>query len=356
MSFNQEFTVRVFYYDTWPGHNNRGISAGVINATSLNTDYVVIGVTQPDASDPGYYEITLGSRTAQGSAVVLIELSKENHDSAVVSVAVSVEPSEFDRLFQSALLYGLPIGVICLIGAVLWSRLFSLPKRLREIRGMVRDVNRGRIPKVPDGVQTRREILTELFNEIVQPIGLVRSADSMPDYSLTTEVPEMEELLIQLSILTELRPEELDDFRADVSKMKLSEQVAFIKEVINQEVIKRSKKEKKTMEKVREETLEQARALITGEAIVPISEPIVAEEEALPEEIEPVPPVLPKAKDELPPDLVTEEEIEQIRKKLVKAGIGGHELDIIMKQVQELPRELVEDLIDSILKREGDKP
>ncbi|MFW9913726.1 MAG: hypothetical protein ACFFEU_14710, partial [Candidatus Thorarchaeota archaeon] len=180
--------------------------------------------------------------------------------------------------------------------------------------------------------------------------------DSMPEYSLTAEVPELEELLIQLSILTELRPEELDEFRADVAKMKPSEQAAFIKEVIDQELIKHSKKEKKSIEKIREETLAQARAQIAGEEIAPPSKPVVIEEESLPEESEQKQPDLTKAKDELPPDLVSVEEIRNIRRKLVEAGIGGGELETIMQQVQELPKELVEDLINSILKKGGDKP
>ncbi|MFW9888304.1 MAG: hypothetical protein ACFFER_08990, partial [Candidatus Thorarchaeota archaeon] len=221
---------------------------------------------------------------------------------------------------------------------------------------MVKDINRGRIPKVPDGVQNRREILTQLFNEIVEPIGIARSADGMPEYSLTAEVPEMEELLIQLSILTELTPEEVDDFRNDVTKMKLSEQVTFIKEVISQEAIKRSKKERKTIEKVLEETLGQARAQIAGKKLVSISEPHVIKEDTPPKEVLKDSPPPQKAKDELPPELVSVDEIGEIRKKLVAAGIGGHELETIMEQVQELPKELVEDLVNSILKKGGDKP
>ena len=109
----------------------------------------------------------------------------------------------------------------------------------------------------------------------------------MPDYSLATEVPEIEELIVQLSILTELTPEELVDFRADVSKMKLSEQVAFVKEVINQEAIRRSKVERKTMEMIIEETLEQARAQLAGTEVVPVPEPEVIEDEVIEVEEEP---------------------------------------------------------------------
>ncbi|MFW9884508.1 MAG: DUF2341 domain-containing protein [Candidatus Thorarchaeota archaeon] len=355
MGYLETTTIRVFYYDIWEGHDYRGIPEGFLNATP-SSNYVTIDGWQPDPLNPGWYEITLSSGWARGPAVILIELTKDNHDSAVVSVGVSVEPSEFNLLIERSLIYGLPFGVVCLIGAILWSRLFSLPKRLREIRGMVKDINRGRIPKVPDGVQNRREILTELFNEIIEPIGIVRSADSMPEYSLVAEVPEMEELLIQLSILTQLTPEELDDFRADVTKMKLSEQAAFIKEVISQEVIKRAKMEKKSIEKIHKETLKQARALISGKEIVPPSEPVVSEEEAPPKKTVLKQPDLSKAKDELPPEIVSQDEIVQIRKRLVEAGIGGHELETIMEQVQDLPRDLVEDLINSILKKGGDKP
>ncbi|MHA2313296.1 MAG: hypothetical protein ACXADF_17555, partial [Candidatus Thorarchaeota archaeon] len=356
MAYLETITIRVFYHDNWTGHNNQGIPDGDVNATSLNTAFVNVEEWRPDPSAPGWYEITLSSEWAQGYAVVLIELSKDNYETAVISIAVSVDPSDFNLLIQNSLFYGFPIGVICLIGAILWSRLFSLPKRLREIRGMVKDISKGNMPKVPDGVQTRREIITELFNDFSASIGLVRSADSMPEYSLTAEVPELEELLIQLYILAELRPEELDEFRSDVTKMKPSEQAAFIKEVISQELIKLSKKGKKSMEEIREETLEQARAMIDGKEIAPRKVPVVVEEDALPEEAEPKQPDLSKAKDELPPELVTEEEIEQIRTQLVEAGIGAHEIDTIMEQVHELPRDLVDDLIKSILKKGGDKP
>ncbi|MFX1271104.1 MAG: hypothetical protein ACFFAX_05405, partial [Promethearchaeota archaeon] len=122
------------------------------------------------------------------------------------------------------------------------------------------------------------------------------------------------------------------------------------------EVIKRAKMEKKSIEKIHKETLEQARALIAGKVIAPPTEPVVGEKEEPPEKTELKKPDLSKAKDELPPELVSQEEIEQIRKRLVEAGIGGHELETIMEQVQDLPRDLVEDLINSILKKGGGKP
>ncbi|UCH05046.1 MAG: hypothetical protein JSW05_02490, partial [Candidatus Thorarchaeota archaeon] len=108
LSYGQTVTVRVFFYDDWPTHDRDGIAQGVINATSWNELYVVVSSNQSDPSQQGWYEIVLSSGRAQGSVIVTIELSKENCESAVVTVAVSVEPSEMDILLERAIIYGFP--------------------------------------------------------------------------------------------------------------------------------------------------------------------------------------------------------------------------------------------------------
>ncbi|MFW9833695.1 MAG: DUF2341 domain-containing protein [Candidatus Thorarchaeota archaeon] len=358
LSYSQTVTVWVFYHSTWESHNNRGISGGDINATSLDTVFVVVSDWHPDDSRTGWYEITLRSQRTRGSAVVSIQLSKENHESASLTLAVSVEPSDMDLLIERSIIFGFPIGIICLVGAYLWSRIFSLPKLLRKIGRMVKDVGRGRIPKVPDEVRTRQELVAELFNDNAAAIGVVKTAEVMPKFPVTLDVPEIEELLIQLSILSELTPEELEDFRNDVSKMKLSEQVAFTKEVINQEAIKQARIERKSMEMVLAETAEQARAQIAGKELPPkpkAPKKVVTEEKLL-EDFESAPPEPLEVEDKMPSEFLRESEIEEVRKQLVDAGVKDNELDTIMEQVRELPKELVDELIDSILKKGGDKP
>ena len=56
------------------------------------------------------------------------------------------------------------------------------------------------------------------------------------------------ELLTQLAILTNLSAEELDEFQADIAKMKMSEQAAFVKEVIMQEAIRAARRDGRTVE------------------------------------------------------------------------------------------------------------
>ena len=359
LSYSQTVTVWVFYHSTWESHNNRGISGGDINATSLDTVFVVASDWRPDDTRAGWYEVTLRSQRTRGSAVVSIELSKENHEPASLTLAVSVEPSDMDLLIEQSIFFGLPIGIICIAGAYLWSRIFSVPKLLRKIRRMIKDVSKGRIPKVPEGVRTRQELIAELFNDNTASIGVVRTAEAMPKFSVTMDVPEIEELLIQLSILSELTPEELEDFRNDVSKMKLSEQVAFTKEVINQEAIKQSKIERKSMEMILAETAEQARAQIAGKEFIPkpkVPSEEAAERQIIQKDIESEAPKLLEVEEEMPTEYLRESEIEEVREQLVNAGIKENELDTIMGQVRELPRELVDELIDSILKKGGDKP
>ena len=54
-------------------------------------------------------------------------------------------------------------------------------------------------------------------------------------------------------------------------------------------------------------------------------------------------------------EMLDEDELKQIRKKLESAGIKGSELETIMGQARELPRELAEELLSSILGKGGEE-
>jgi hypothetical protein len=357
MNYGQVFSIWVFYYDTWEGHMNASITGASINATSLNQLFVMVSLNQPDPSRPGWYEIRVQSRRAEGTSLVSIVLSKDNYVSASALVTVSVEPSEFDLLVEQAIFFGVPIGAILLLGAVLWTRLFSVPKQLRGIKRMVKTIAKGKIPKPPDGVLSRQEIVANLFNDIAEPIGITKLASSMPSEPITSDVPEIEELLIQLSILSKLSPEELEDFKLDVSKMKLSEQVSFVKEVINQEAIKQARLDRKPMETILEETAAKARAVLAGEEIEEVIEPEPLEERIVPPEVEEPKEAIPEPveyEEVESAEMMDEDELMQIRKKLESAGIKGSELETIMDQARELPRELAEELLRSILGKGGE--
>ena len=191
----------------------------------------------------------------------------------------------------------------------------------------------------------------------------------MPMESVPVNIPEMGELLIQLSILTHLNPDELDEFKADISKMKLSEQAVFVKEVIDQEAIRAARRDGITMEEVLEKTsLEAKQRLRGGEAVEGITKATTEEEPILllpEEEPEVEEPTIGEAetpesiKKDLAKEIRTEEhvsiteklsdyEIEELRKELQAKGVQAHEIDTIIEQARELPRDLVDELLKSL--------
>jgi hypothetical protein len=181
----------------------------------------------------------------------------------------------------------------------------------------------------------------------------------MPEDSIPIQVPEMGELLMQLAILTNLSADELEEFQADIVKMKMSEQAAFVKEVINQEAIRASRREGKTIEEILEKVEAEAlRRLGTEEEVEPIEvvdtgpvETVFLEEEEEPE----TPEVEEKVEEETfeeVTDTTSEKmslhEIEELRKDLERRGVPPYEIDTIIEQAKELPRELVEELVKSL--------
>jgi hypothetical protein len=139
--------------------------------------------------------------------------------------------------------------------------------------------------------------------------------------------------------------------------MRISEQAAFVKEVIMQEAVRVARREGKTPEEVVEEVRIDALRRVSGEEALfeagilvkdeeEESVRLVAEEEAE-EEVEPeIAP--PEDEPEEPSDKLSQYELEELRKELESRGVPPHEIDTIMEQARVLPRELVEELVKSL--------
>ncbi|MFX1416928.1 MAG: hypothetical protein ACFFC0_08945, partial [Promethearchaeota archaeon] len=181
----------------------------------------------------------------------------------------------------------------------------------------------------------------------------------MPEESVEIEVPEMGELLMQLAILTNLSPEELDEFKADIAKMRVSEQATFVKEVIDQEAVRAARREGKTVEQVLEEVGTRARRRLSDleEPKEKIPEPIVKPVRKPPEEVERVvgieePTDEEPAPEEEIPERLSSFELDELKMELIRRGVPPQEIDVILEQAKRLPRDMVEELINSVGKRE----
>jgi hypothetical protein len=302
-----------------------------------------------------------------GSGTLTVTLNAESYLLSTDSFFIEVEQSGFDVLVTNGVVFGLPIVLILAILGGAYMRVWSVPKRLRQINSQIKTIRKGKVPKPVGDAKSRQELIADLFNDTFEELEITRTVDQLPEESIPVEVPELGELLIQLAILTNLDQQELDEFKADIAKMKISEQAAFVKEVILQEAIRAARREGKTVEEIIAEVEKQASVRLAGEEgrLTPegviVAEPLEPEEPyeepvfLTPDEEEPtatpIVPEEPTGPDEdisFDSDQLSPFEIEELRKDLEQKGVPASEIDIIIKQAETLPRDLVEELVRSL--------
>ncbi|MCF2136311.1 MAG: DUF2341 domain-containing protein [Candidatus Thorarchaeota archaeon] len=366
LTHDDQLVVTVFFNDTWHG---TGVEADFIEAISNNEG--VVGVTVTQGPETGQYIVTLTAH-GMGTALVTINLGRQYYSNVTLTYAVQVGPNSSDLLIQQATTIGLPISLLIILLLGLYVKVWSVPKRVRQINGQIRALKKGRLPKPISDAKDRPTLLAELFNDTYLDLGITRDPSQLPEESVAVEIPEMGELLMQLTMLTHLSPEELDEFKADISKMKLSEQAAFVKEVIHQEAIRAARRDGKSVDEVLQELEQAAKKRLgdmesgdyisapeeeaAGERIILRSEPetptepetVFRQPSAEPEVSMPVEPeVTPTLSDRLSPF-----ELSELKKQLEARGVPPQEIDTIVEQAKDLPRELVDELVRSLT---GDK-
>jgi hypothetical protein len=351
-----EITIQFDFVNTW---DSLGVEGAQILYSGGNSAVVLPGSNR--SLSTGQYQVTIRVVGTIGDNIIRLRLVSEFHEDVELVITVSANPNDTDILVSQLTTYGLPISIfiIMLLGA--YVKVWSVPKRIRQINGQLKTLRKGKIPKPIGDVKSRQQLTADLFNDTFAELKITRKAGQMPEEAIPIEVPEMGELLMQLAILTKLSADELDDFQADIAKMKISEQAAFVKEVIMQEAIRAARRDGKTIE----ETLaiveqEALRRLGGDEEVKPIAVVDTGPEETVFLEEEKKVTVTPKdevtrvKKDEF--EEVTEAtsekmsmyELDDLRRDLERKGVPPHEIDTIIEQAKELPRELVDELVKSL--------
>jgi hypothetical protein len=206
------------------------------------------------------------------------------------------------------------------------------------------------VPKPAKSVASRQELVTALFNELNEELGVKRKPKTMPGESIIIEVPEIDELVIDLSILTEMNQQELDDFKSEISKMKMSQQTSFVREVIGQEAIRVARIQNKSVEQVMEEVVAERKRRI-GDSVTVVKPEIydIAEEDDDVSEV---------AKEEGLDfeQQLRELELQAMAEELESRGIPAHEIESFITQSRDLPKDIVEMLLQSFKPREKAEP
>ncbi len=349
----ETLTIELRYWDTW---HNIGISGAAFSANASRG--APFTVTTEEGSTPGQYFVIVSSsgiKLSSGSGTIAIKIGEGVYVIGEDALVVELTLNGFDLIMTNSITFGLPLVLIVFIIIFGYVRVWSVPKQLRQINSQIKTIRKGKIPKPVTEVKSRQSLVAGLFNDTFEKMNIVRTAEEMPPESIPVEVPELGELLIQLAILTHLDQQELDDFKADISKMKISEQAAFVKEVIVQEAIRAARRENTTVEQILEDVQAMAAKRVAGETKGEGVEEEVEDEE---QEVERV--ILgdripsderERTREEdvvLADDKLSPYEIDELRKDLEAKGVPAHEIDTILKQARELSRDLVDELVRSL--------
>ncbi len=366
MYYGDTIEIWVYYAESWLGAGE-GITNAYFTATpDRENALLTLTVVNSTSESPGIYRLIIkvdallvpvGYNDDVIDFTIVIHL--DNYEDKELELSVNILLTEEQHTMSAVISLAMPSLFIVFLVAMLWTRHFSIPKRLRQINGQIKALKKGKIPKPVEDSKSRQELVAELFNDTFQKLEITRQAIDMPDVAVPIKVPEIRELLIQLSILTHLSPEELDEFNADISKMKMSEQAAFVKEVINQEAIRAARAKGITIEEVLAEVAAEATGKISAtdeikEAKIILDEPVeervfLDKDELKTEEPETIIET-PSEEDEdvIPTEKLSQFEIDELKADLIKKGVPIHEIDTIIEQARQLSRDLVEELIKSL--------
>ncbi len=295
------FTLRLVYYDTY---HNRTIPNAIIDVDT-SSDRIHFEGNVIDYGN-GTYAMNFTINDI-GTFYISIKAHKQDYEVSTIQIIVYSQYNEQQMAFFNMLSYGfVGIFILVIIGA-LWVKVFSIPKPVRRINKLVKALEKGKIPALIPA-PSRHEILLSMINSLLAPLDISKSPEDVIEYPISIKVPELSALLDELASITGLSEEDIEEFKEDLYKMRASERIGFVKEVIEQERARRAK------------------ALAEGK----ITE-------------------MPKAPEEKPEHL-TEEEIEELRKKLKEKGVSDSEIELIIEQAKELSRADLDALLDTIFR------
>jgi hypothetical protein len=333
--YGHNATFWILFQDDWPTHGGAGITDAVVSIESDSDAYAELEYLGPDISRPGWYEFRVVASRQAGVAEFAITFNKTNYVSQSESLTVTVSPSEADIAMQNAMTFGSAAFLIILLSTVVYVRVLRVPKMVRTLSAQIRQLRRKRVPKPAKEVRRREVVIAELFTELLEPTGVKVKAIEMPTESIEVEVPEIETMIVDLSILTDMKPEEVEEFRLAISKMKLSEQTTFAREVIQQEALTASLSRGISVEEVLQEVVEERIRRIGGEEATGIASAAAVYKV---KEIE-------KEKEEPPKDTLDDSEIARMKAELMEKGLPEHEIDSVIGQARKLPKEVGEMLL-----------
>ncbi|MHA2310536.1 MAG: hypothetical protein ACXADF_03515 [Candidatus Thorarchaeota archaeon] len=291
-----ELVISILLQD---GDFGGGISDALVDV-NFHEDDITHAVDRMTIID-GVYTLHFVVRASR-SFTVTITFTKEFHETQIIILNIRSDFSSEQILAQNLALGGGFIFIFLAISIVAYAKHFAIPWIIRALNKMITALAKGKVPS-PVSVRSREEMVLEIINEEIEPVGLGKELEDVKGPSIEAIVPEIEDLLERLADITGLGEVELEAFRQDLARMRASERPGFIREVIEQEEARRA------------EALAEA-------------EPIPAEAKVILEDMP--------------------EELEELRMNLKRKGMSEDEIAIIIEQAKSLSKADLEALLDSL--------
>ncbi|MFW9767587.1 MAG: hypothetical protein ACFFEM_02105 [Candidatus Thorarchaeota archaeon] len=291
------FSVSITYFDV---DHRIGISDANISVQASQTNITYWADRTTD--ELGTYTLWFTAERDR-TFTVTIFFEKEDYESQQFILTIKSDISSQQQFQQALIVGGSSALILIAMLIVAYVRVWSIPKQIRAINRMMRALSKGRIPK-PASAPTRRFISMEIVNEEASALKIRKDSSEIWEYPIETTIPEVNELLEELAMITGLGEVEIEAFKADLARMRASERPGFLKEVIEQERARR------------------------------------ADVLAKPPEGEPAPDKVPLAQ--------RPEELEDLRQKLLKKGMASDEIDVIIEEAKSLSKADLDALLSSL--------
>ncbi|MGY5879408.1 MAG: hypothetical protein RTV31_04110 [Candidatus Thorarchaeota archaeon] len=296
----ETFFVNITYLDTDHGLTIEDADITIITSSRLDEGLIRVPEEDIDWGNGTYSLAFRAPNLAFYSLEIVFSKVDYQGNSALFDIYATLSPE------QEALVYGFQWSAIGLLGlagfAALYFRVLSVPKLLRIIRRMISALSKGRIPTAAD-VPHRREMLLAIMNEDLEPVHITKTMDDIALSTVDIAAMDVEDLLEQLAFVVGLTADDVDTLRRDLDQMRPSERAGFINEVLKQERARRAKE------------LAEADVSAPGE------------------EVE---------------EMLSDEELEHLKERLMKMGIEETEADLMVEQAKNLTRAEIDALLSEI--------
>ncbi len=227
------FDFKVIYWDT---HHDIPISEALVRFESTN----LWAQTDMTDSGNGYYTASGLSVAIDGSYRIDISAQGETkHAQGQMTITLVVKTHPLVALgFQSGLLIAL-IGLMIIIGWLIYTRLFAIPWFVRKCRSMARTIGRGKHPHLSDRDRQRlpqRPVqMIDIVDDSYDTIGVKVTAAMIPA-ALALEEREAEDDVIwrELEALEGLGPEQKRELFEEMRRIPAKDRVWFLEDLKRQ--------------------------------------------------------------------------------------------------------------------------